>query len=131
MSAVLAWQMGTQNSSMSSRSRLNRAYKNARIIPFVWPYRKRALWSVAFAGIVAFLWAANFGLTFPLVKVLLENESVQDYVALEINEAQRVIDSSTRYIDTLEDSELVKIARHQRRIGDATIEETCPLEFDS
>jgi subfamily B ATP-binding cassette protein MsbA len=60
----------------------------ARLLPFVWPSRHRLLVSFAFAGLVAVLWGGNLSIVFPVVKVLLQGESLQRYVARETESAQ-------------------------------------------
>jgi len=59
-----------------------------RLIPFIWPYRRRLALSVVFALIVAFLWAANLSAIFPVVKTLFDGQTPGDYVASETEKAE-------------------------------------------
>lgn len=67
-----------------------------RIVPFVWPYRKKILWSACFALLVALLWGLNLSVAFPIVKVLLQGQSLHEYVASEMDDAVAHRDSETR-----------------------------------
>ena len=59
-----------------------------RVLPYVWPHRKRVVLSVVFAGLVAIFWGLNLSVAFPVVKVLLEGQSLSDYVEAEIETAE-------------------------------------------
>ena len=61
--------------------------KLTRLLPFVWPSRHKLMVSFLFAAIVAVLWGGNLSIVFPVVKVLLEGESLQTYVQREIKQA--------------------------------------------
>lgn len=61
--------------------------KLTRLLPYVWPSRHQLLVSFLFAAMVAALWGGNLSIVFPVVKVLLEGESLQTYVHREIKEA--------------------------------------------
>ena len=63
----------------------------ARIIPFLWPYRKKLFLSFVFAAFVAFLWGANLSIVFPVVKVLLQREGLHTYVERQIEQTQQEI----------------------------------------
>ena len=56
----------------------------ARVWPFVWPHRRQLFLSVVFAVLVALFWGLNLSIVFPVVKVLLEKESLHEYVLNEI-----------------------------------------------
>ena len=47
--------------------------------------------SVVLAVVIAILWGANLTIAFPIVKVLLERQSLSDYVATEISTAEHDI----------------------------------------
>ncbi len=64
----------------------------ARILHYVWPYRRRLVVSVFFAILVAVLWGANLSVAFPVIKVLLEGESLNEYVQKEINAKEEIIE---------------------------------------
>jgi len=63
----------------------------SRMWPYVWRYRRPAILSLFVAVLVSVFWGLNLSLTFPVVKVLLEGESPQQYVEEKIAaaEAQR------------------------------------------
>ena len=64
----------------------------SRLFPYVWRYRTKVYLSVAFAIVVAALWTATLSLTFLVVKVLLQGQSLNDYVETEIRAAQTAIE---------------------------------------
>ena len=70
-----------------SRSSLNTG-SLARVMPFVWPYRRRMVVSFVVAVLVAVLWGLNLSVAFPVVKVLLEGQPLAVYVSAEINKAE-------------------------------------------
>ncbi len=61
--------------------------KFARLMPYVWPSRHKLFVSFGFAALVALLWGGNLATVFPIVKVLLEGESLQQYVQREMKDA--------------------------------------------
>lgn len=63
----------------------------SRLFPYVWRHRTKVYLSVAFAILVAGLWAATLSMTFLVVKVLLQGQSLNDYVTTEIQAAQTEI----------------------------------------
>ena len=60
----------------------------ARVMPFVWPYRKRMYLSFVVAILVAILWGMNLSVAFPVVKVLLEGQPLGQYISVEIQKAE-------------------------------------------
>ena len=71
----------------------------ARVLPYVWPHRRQLFLSFGFAIVVALLWGCNLSIAFPVVKVLLEKESLHEYVEKEIETNQ---DKSVALMDKLE-----------------------------
>ncbi len=63
-----------------------------RLIPYLWPYRKRLGLSVVFGLIVAALWGANLSAAFPIITVLLQQESLHELVDREIDGSQKEIE---------------------------------------
>lgn len=55
-----------------------------RILPFVWPSRRQLFLSFFFALLVALLWAAALSISFPVIKVLLEEETLGSYIRKQI-----------------------------------------------
>lgn len=60
----------------------------SRVLPYVWPHRRKVILSFVFAWLVAALWGMNLSVAFPVVKVLLQGQSLSDYVADEIETAE-------------------------------------------
>jgi subfamily B ATP-binding cassette protein MsbA len=71
----------------------------ARLIPYLWPHRRALVVSTLFGCLVAVLWGANLSVAFPVVKVLLEGESLHTYVAGEIERSEQ---ESTKWGETQE-----------------------------
>ena len=61
----------------------------ARVWPFVWPFRRQLFLSVVFAVFVALLWGMNLSIAFPVVKVLLQGQSLHSYVDEQVAAAER------------------------------------------
>ncbi len=55
-----------------------------RLIPFIWPNRRKFVLSGVFGLIVAILWGGNLTIVFPVMQVLLKENTLQSYVAEEI-----------------------------------------------
>ena len=51
-----------------------------RLIPYIWPYRRKLALSVVFGIFVAVLWGANLSAAFPIITVLLQQENLHDVV---------------------------------------------------
>ncbi len=73
-----------------------------RLVPYIWPHRKRLFLSTLFAILVAMLWSLNLSATFPVVKVLMEQQSLPDYVDQEIASADREVDERSETIERLD-----------------------------
>ncbi len=72
-------------SSLLNSSRLDGPVESlARLIPFLWPHRRRFALSVVFGLFVAVLWGGNLTAVLPIVKVLFEEVSLQESVAASI-----------------------------------------------
>lgn len=56
----------------------------ARTFPFVWPHRRRILLSILFALAVGLLWGANLSIVYPVVKILFDGQSFDQYSDQEI-----------------------------------------------
>ncbi len=74
----------------------------ARLLPYLWQHRWKLYLSTAFALVVALLWAATLSLTFLVVKVLLQDQSLQQYVELEVKNSEVEIDKRQRELDELD-----------------------------
>jgi len=75
-----------------------------RLIQYVWPYRKRLVVSFFFAIMVAVLWGANLSVTFLVVKVLLQGETLGGYVQDQISETEKTIQDKSRVLKDLSNS---------------------------
>ncbi len=101
----------------------------ARLLPYVWRYRTKVLWSIVFAILVAGLWAATLSLTFLVVKVMLPGQSLEKYVATEIQTAESEIARHENALDELErklsetpqDSRKSLLRRQDRVRGDISL----------
>ncbi len=60
----------------------------SRLIPYVWPSRKQLLLSFFFALLVALLWGASLSVSYPVMKVLLENQTLEQHVDKLIAECE-------------------------------------------
>lgn len=76
----------------------------SRLIPYVWPDRRKITLSIVFAVVIAVLWGANLTIAFPIVKVLLERQSLRDYVSQEIRTAEEEIRARERSLKMLEEN---------------------------
>ena len=78
----------------------------SRVLPYVWPHRKPLAVSCVFAVLVAVLWGLNLSVAFPVVKVLLQGQSLASYVGEEITKAEQ---DRIRWSERVEDLQ-VKLA---------------------
>ena len=93
-----------------------------RVIPYVWPHRQKVYISILFAGLVAVFWGVNLSVAYPVVKVLLQEQSPGDYVEREIADAQREADNKLRKLAIL-DARLKSLKEPaDRSAADARIE---------
>lgn len=59
-----------------------------RLLPFLWPSRHKLYVSFVFAAFVALLWGANLSVAFPVVKVLMQEQTLKGYVQQQIDAAE-------------------------------------------
>lgn len=86
---------------INSKSSVKDVNSFARILHYVWPYRKRLVLSFFFAILVALLWGANLSVAFPVIKVLLQGESLKEYVQKEINAKEEDIQNKQNALKQL------------------------------
>ena len=91
-----------------------------RLIPFLYPYRRRLAVSVLFGLIVAALWGGNLTAVFPVVKVLLERKPIGEYVAEEIAAAQEEVDRRNDNRNRI-DARIQALEREHRLPDDAEL----------
>ena len=95
----------------------------ARMLPYVWPHRGKLLLSVVFAGLVALFWGLNLSVAFPIVKVLLQDKTLEEYVQTEIDQTKEEIERRNEEVETLaaraadmeDGDEKVRVLRTQSR----------------
>lgn len=73
----------------------------ARLLPYLWHHRWKVYASMGFALVVALLWAGTLSLSFLVVKVLLQDKSLQQYVETEIQSCEAEIDIRQKELDEL------------------------------
>lgn len=109
-----------------------------RLAKFVWTYRRKFLASVALGLVVSVFWSAELLLSFPVIKVFLQGQSLPDYFRQEITKAQAEATNHQREIDLVQAqiveltddtdkrSRLIRVsllndqARSQRRLNSAS-----------
>ncbi|HBH53176.1 MAG TPA: ABC transporter [Planctomycetaceae bacterium] len=62
-----------------------------RLLPYVWPSRRRLFASFILAAFVAFFWGAILSITYPVVKVLLEGKTPAQCLQELVDEAEQGI----------------------------------------
>ncbi len=100
----------------------------ARLIPFIWPHRRKFALSMVFGVLVAVVWGGNLTAVLPIVKVLFENESLHGKVAESIEAYEGEIADFERQLDSIEtqirkaeaagtESDSVNVKLLQRRVS--------------
>ncbi|MEQ9408309.1 MAG: ABC transporter ATP-binding protein [Fuerstiella sp.] len=92
----------------------------SRLVKYLWPYRYSFGVSVGCAMAVALLWCANISTVGPIVKVLFESNSLQEYVDDQIAEAEATIATESAFLDSGQADTIARQARIQARISTAT-----------
>src|SRR5262245_49558114 len=77
----------------------------ARLIPFVWPSRRQLFLSMIFALFVAAMWGATLSVSYPVVKVLLQDETLAEHVQKEIDLCEKRIETSLEELKKYERDE--------------------------
>ncbi len=75
----------------------------ARILPYLWPYRRALVLSAFCALAISFFWAANLSATLPVVELLFKGKSLHTYVDDKITEYQGEVDEQQRVADAERD----------------------------
>ena len=91
-----------------------------RLGTYAWPYRKKIVLSIVCALLVSAFWSLNLSITFPIVRVLFEGDSLHANVDREISELKAEIQSYQQNLDAVKDSDVAEHARVQRKINDAS-----------
>ena len=79
-----------------------------RLVPYVWQQRGRLLVSFTVAALIALLWTGALLLVFPVVKILLEGQSPNDYVTTQLHAARESVQRETRRREIL-DADLARL----------------------
>lgn len=90
-----------------------------RIGTYVWPYRRRLFLSVACAVLVSAFWSLNLSITFPVVRVLFDDESLHANVDREIDSLKAEISRQKEHLESLPEGDLAGQARSQRKLNEA------------
>ncbi|MEO2018631.1 MAG: ABC transporter ATP-binding protein [Fuerstiella sp.] len=91
-----------------------------RIGGTLWPYRKRIFLSVICAVLVSALWSLNLSITYPIVRVLFENDSLHTYVDTEIVGIEAEIERFSDILREADQSDTSHRANIQRKLNDAS-----------
>src|SRR5579872_672767 len=75
----------------------------SRLFPYVWPFRRKFYLSIIFSLLVAGLWGLSLASAYPIVTVLFENKSVEQYVDNAIAAAKAVVEKKEKTLDERED----------------------------
>ena len=92
----------------------------SRLIPYVLPHRRLFILSGVFGLVVALLWGTNLSVAFPIVKVLLQGQSIQEYANQESEWYRDEIAVKNSELDGLPAERLKERARLQGKIADQT-----------
>src|SRR4051812_12434705 len=71
--------------------RTSRMKNFLRALRYSWPYRGRLILSLVCAGLAALFWSLNFAAITPVLTILTERKSLQDWVDEEIDKTQAKI----------------------------------------
>ena len=91
-----------------------------RIGGTLWPYRKRIFLSVICAVLVSTLWSLNLSITYPIVRVLFENDSLHAYVDTEIDNIEVEIEKFSGILMEADESDVSHRADIQQKLYDAS-----------
>lgn len=95
-----------------------------RTLPYIWRYRFRLVLSVGMAFLTAFLWGANLSAAFPVIKILMQGQSLQEYVSAEVTKAEAEIADQQRILEVIDD----KIAEREAN-KDAPTEDEASVDL--
>src|SRR5205809_4747439 len=76
-----------------------------RALRYSWPYRGRLILSLICAGFAALLWSLNFAAITPVLTILTERKSLQDWVDEEIDKTQAKINKLQPVLKGLSDED--------------------------
>ena len=91
-----------------------------RILPYLWPHRRKLFLSVVFGSLVALFWGLNLSIAFPVVKVLFEGQSLGEYIDQEIASIETENDRRNRMLEAF-DQELDELEADGRADAGAKV----------
>lgn len=87
---------------------------------FVASYKGRFFASMMLAATVAVLWGFNLAGAFPLVKILFENQSMEDYVVAQLDDAREEVHLRQTQLDNIDAEDFRRQAKTRDLLGNAT-----------
>lgn len=91
-----------------------------RLGSYAVPYRRKIILSIICALLVSAFWSLNLSITFPIVRVLFQGDSLHVNVDREISELKVEIQGYQKNLDAVKDSDVAEHARVQRKINEAS-----------
>ena len=89
-----------------------------RVLRYSWPYRGRLILSLVCAGLAVLLWSLNFAAITPVLTILTERKSLQDWVDEEIEKTQDKINKLQPVLKALRRADIQIVAIHQHMTGE-------------
>lgn len=74
-----------------------------RALPFLWPHRRKLYLSVVFAILVAMLWGANLSVAYPVLQVLLRDQTLSESIDEKIAEVQAEVDKKSANLERIDE----------------------------
>lgn len=91
-----------------------------RIGGYAWPYRRQIFFSIICALLVSAFWSMNLSITFPIVRVLFNGDTLHETVDREIEELRAEIREYRSSLEVVGDADVAEQARLQRKINDTS-----------
>lgn len=82
----------------------------------VWKYKGKLTASVVCAVLVSAIWSLNLSATYPIIRVLFENDSLQSYVETDIARVENDIQQYTAMMEQSAENDLEHRARIQKKL---------------
>ena len=95
-----------------------------RLLPFVWPHRRKFLLSCLFGVLVSLLWGANLTIVYPIMQVLLKEKTLQTFVAEDLAEIRESLRGESAEIEKAES----QVADFKTRLSPAQLSESGEFE---
>lgn len=74
-----------------------------RLIPCLWPHRRRLTLSIVFGLLVAFLWGANISAVYPAVMMLVQGKDLHQYVSEEVDKTHESIRKHEEILERIDE----------------------------